>query len=164
MHEADPPQRPVFEDIRFQNLSWVLQRIGWVAVALIVTAAATGVLSHGALSHVVARQDGLSLTVGYERFQRMTVLYRFDITAQPGAGDQITLSFNKAFWDAYEIDAIQPQPVRSTSNDGAFELTFEVGDRSFSAVMWARPRIFGRIPAEIGTVRGVLTLPIIVFP
>ena len=164
MREANRQQRPVYEDARFQNISWVLQRFGWVIVVLVALAALTGVLSHGYLSHAVARQSGLPLTVNYERFQRMTVLYRFDIAIPRGAEDEIRLAFNKAFWDLYEIDAVQPQPARSSASDGVFTMTFEATDRNFNAVVWARPRSFGYAPLEIGTPQGSLTLPVLVYP
>ena len=164
MREADRQQRPVYEDARFQNISWTLQRVGWAAVVLIAIAGLTGVLSHGHLSNVVARQSGLPLSVGYERFQRMTVLYRFDITMPRGPEDEIRLTFNKAFWDLYEIDSVQPQPARSSSSDGVFTMTFDAPERSFNAVVWARPRSFGYAPLEIGTPQGSLTLPVLVYP
>ena len=164
MREADRQQRPVYEDTRFQNISWTLQRVGWVAVVLIALAALTGVLSHGFLSNAVARQNGFPLTVSYERFQRMTVLYRFDVAMPRGAGDEIRLTFNKAFWDLYEIDSVQPQPARSNSSDGVFTMTFDAPERGFNAVVWARPRSFGYAPLEIGTPQGSLTLPVLVYP
>jgi len=164
MREADRQQRPVYEDAHFQDMSWTLQRVGWVAVVLIALAALTGVLSHGFFSNVVARQNGFPLTVSYERFQRMSVLYRFDLSMARGAEDETRITFNKAFWDLYEIDSIQPQPERSSSNDGGFTLTFDAAGRSFNAVVWARPRGFGYAPLEIGTPHGSLTLPVLVYP
>ena len=165
MREADRQQRPVYEDMHFQEVSWTLQRAGWVAVVLIVALALTGVFSHGFFSKAVARQDGLALTINYERFQRMTASYRFDISVPPGTEDEIRLTFNKTFSDFYEIDSIQPQPVRSNSINGGFVLAFDAADRSgFNAVVWARSRSFGYAPLEIGTPRGALTLPILVYP
>ncbi len=164
MREADRPFRPVYEDMHFQEISWTLQRTGWVAAALIVLFALTGVFAHGVASKAVARQDGFPLTVSYERFQRMTALYRFDISMPRGADDEIRLVFNKTFWGLYEIDSIQPQPVRSSASEGGFVLTFDAGDRGLDAVIWARPRSFGYAPLEIGTPRGALTLPVLVYP
>lgn len=164
MREADRPQRPIHEDMHFQEISWTLQRVGWIAVALIAVLALTGVFSHGFFSSAVAQQNGLPLIVNYERFQRMTVLHRFDISMPAGAEDEIQLTFNKAFWDLYEIDSIQPQPARSSSGDGTFVLTFAATDRRFNAVVWARPRSFGYAPLEIGTPRGALTMPVFVYP
>jgi hypothetical protein len=165
MREADRQQRPVFEDMHFQELSWTLQRAGWVVIALIVALALTGVFSHGFFSSAVARQNGFPLTVNYERFQRLTASYRFDIFMPPSGEDEIRLTFNKTFSDFYEIDSIQPQPLRSNSINGGFVLAFEAADRSgFYAVVWARPRSFGYAPLEIGTPQGALTLPVLVYP
>jgi hypothetical protein len=164
MREADRQQRPVYEDTRFQNISWALQRVGWTVVVLIALTALTGVLSHGYLSNAVARQNASPLTVSYERFQRMTVLYRFDIAMPRSVEDEIRLTFNKAFWDLYEIDSVQPQPARSHSSDGAFTLTFDAAEGSFNAVVWARPRSFGYAPIEIGTPQGSLALPVLIYP
>ena len=165
MREADRPQRPVFEDVHFQDISWTLQRVGWIAVALIAVLALTGVFSHGFFSNAVARQDGLPLSIKYERFQRMTASYRFYIATPASAEEEVRLIFNKAFSDLYEIDSIQPQPARSNSINGGLVLAFDAVDRGgFNAVVWARPRSFGYAPLEIGTPRGALTLPVFVYP
>jgi hypothetical protein len=165
MSDTDRPRRPVYEDMHFQEISWTLQRVGWVALALISLLALTGVFSHGHFSNAVARQDGLPLSVNYERFQRMSALHRFDIAMPPGAEDDIRLTFNKAFTDLYEIDSIQPQPLRSNASNGGIVLTFDWPERgNFNAVMWARPRNFGYAPLEIGTPRGSLTFPVLVYP
>ncbi len=164
MREADRQHRPVYEDIRFQNISWALQRVGWTIVVLIALAALTGVFSHGHLSNAVARQNGSALTVNYERFQRMTALYRLDIAMPRSVEDEILLTFNKAFWDLYEIDSVQPQPARSNSSDGGFTLAFDAPESTFNAVMWVRPRTFGYAPIEISTPQGSLTLPVLVYP
>ena len=165
MPDPDRPQRPVHEDMHFQTISWTLQRIGWIAAALLAVLALTGVFSHGFFSNAVARQDGFPLTVSYERFQRMTVLHRFDISMPPGTDDEIRLTFNKVFWNLYEIDSIQPQPARSSANGGEFVLSFDMANRDgFSAVIWARPRSFGYAALEIGTSRGALDVPVIVYP
>jgi hypothetical protein len=112
----------------------------------------------------VARQDGFPLVVSYERFQRMSALYRFDLSMPQGAEDEIKITFDRAFWDLYEIDSIQPQPARSSSSNGGFTLTFEAVERGFNAVVWARPRSFGYTPLEIGTPHGSLNLPVLVYP
>jgi hypothetical protein len=165
MSDADRQRRPVYEDMRFQEISWTLQRVGWTALALIVVLALTGIFSHGHFSNVVARQDDFPLTVNHERFQRMSALHRFDMSLLPDNEDEIRLTFNKTFSDLYEIDSIQPQPVRSNASNGGLILTFELPERgNFNAVMWVRPRSFGFASLEIGTPRGSLTLPIFVYP
>lgn len=165
MSDTDRPRRPVREDMRFQNMSWTLQRVGWVFLALIILCGLAGLFSHGYLSNAVARQDGLPLTVNYDRFQRMTSLHRFDMSIPPGTEDEIRLTFNKAFSDLYEIDSIQPQPLRSNVSDGGLIFTFHPPERGdFNAVLWVRPRSFGYVPVEIGTPRGSLTIPIVVYP
>ncbi|MBZ0146298.1 MAG: hypothetical protein K8F62_01985, partial [Pseudorhodoplanes sp.] len=112
-----------------------------------------------------ARQDGVPLTVSHERFQRMSALHRFDIAMPLGGEDEIRLTFNKTFSDLYEIDSIQPQPLRPNASDGGLVLTFELPERgNFNAAMWVRPRNFGSASLEIGTPRGSLTLPIFVYP
>ena len=165
MAEADRPRRPVYEDMHFQEISWTLQRVGWVVLALITLLALTGVFSHGYFSTAVARQNGLPLSVNYERFQRMSALHRFDVAMPAGSEDDIRLTFNKAFTDLYEIDSIQPQPLRSNASDGGIVLTFDWPERgNFNAAIWARPRNFGTAPLEIGTPRGSLTFPVLVYP
>ncbi len=167
MSDTDRPRRPVREDMRFQNMSWTLQRVGWVFLALIVLCGLAGLFSHGYLSNAVARQDGLPLTVNYDRFQRMTSLHRFDMSIPPGAEDEIRLTFNKAFSDLYEINSIQPQPLRSNVSDGGLDLHIPSAHRSAAISMrccGSRPRSFGYVPVEIGTPRGSLTMPIVVYP
>jgi hypothetical protein len=38
------------EEIRFQEVSWILERVAWVVLALVPLAALTGIFAHGTIS------------------------------------------------------------------------------------------------------------------
>jgi hypothetical protein len=70
MREQDSRSYPVREDMRLQYAFWAWERATWVALALIVLLALSGLFAHGPLSRRTVKDAALSLT--YERFQRVT--------------------------------------------------------------------------------------------
>jgi len=78
MREQDSRSYPVREDMRLQYAFWAWERATWVALALIVLLALSGLFAHGPLSRRTVKDAALSLT--YERFQRVTSVARLTAT------------------------------------------------------------------------------------
>src|SRR6188508_2841580 len=74
MREQDSRSYPVRENMRLQYAFWAWERATWVALALIVLLALSGLFAHGPLSRRTVKDAALSLT--YERFQRVTSVAR----------------------------------------------------------------------------------------
>ncbi len=155
MRENDNRSRPVQEDMRFQYVWWVAERVAWVIIGLVPLAALTGLFSHGVLSESRASAPDAPLTVHYERFQRQTALSRFIAHIPSGGSNELRLRLSPSFQEAFEIESIQPQPVRSTAGAEGMEFFFRPpAAGELIAIIWTRPRQFGLIPLQAEGDRG----------
>jgi len=133
---------PVKENMRFQRRSWMVERAGWIVLALIALAGLTGVFGTGPLSWQQVTAG--PLTVHYDRFQRSSRLtdFRFVVARVPGA--ELTLRLDGAFARDFNISSIAPPPVRSSTGPDGLALTFAVTPGQTSTVdIWAHSFRYG---------------------
>ena len=156
------------DDERFQKVFWIVERIAWVAMALISLAALAGLFAHGILSDKIVRLPNGALNVEYDHFQRMTVQSRFviHIQPQPTEGQDIRLRLNPVFQQAYDIQSLQPQPARSSASAEGLDLFFHPPDQGeLVVVIWATPQRFGHIELRAQTNNGgALDFPVFIYP
>ena len=142
---------PIREDMDFQRRDWLAERIGWAAVAVIVAVALTGLLASGPLSRATAVAPSHQLSVDYERFQRVTVATHFTFHVASATGP-VELKLGPAFTSDFQIDSLQPAPLRDTQGPDGLRLTFAPPSNGgeFTMVMWCRPRHFGLVDLTVG--------------
>ena len=156
---------PVREDVRFQAATWTLERVAWVLLALVPLAALAGIFSHGPLSHKTAVPADSNLSLRYERFQRMTVQTRFVVRMPSVQADEVRLRLSPSFQRIYDIQSMQPEPLRSSAGAEGLELYFRPAQGSLAAVIWATPRDFGRFNFRAETDAGEpVEMPVLIYP
>ena len=144
MDEFASRKYPIQEHIAFQRRTWVVERIGWVALVVIVLAALLGLFGGGPLSRQTAGSD--EMKVQYDRFQRVTKLASFTFLFAPAANAERRLHLNREFQDAFEITGIFPTPLQSAFDDGGLGMTFSTeANKESQIVIWAHPRRYGSI-------------------
>jgi|SRR5688572_19437271 len=117
------------EHLRHQQREWLAERIGWVAIAVILLAAMAGLLGHGPLSHRRhAGVDGL-VAAEYDGIGRHHAPARLRIIVANSRPDrEIEVSLPRSFLDAVQIEQIVPEPA-ATRDDGAEVVySFRAGD------------------------------------
>lgn len=72
------------QDMGFQHLEWLFQRLGWLALALIVLASMLGLLGPGLLTRAVAVQGPLA--IAYDRIVRREAPFDLEIRLRSGPG------------------------------------------------------------------------------
>jgi hypothetical protein len=117
-------RHPVVEDIALQRRLWAMQRLGWLAMALVVALALAGLFSQGPLSRTTASGAGGRITVEAERFLRNAAATSITVGLEPEAAET-TLRIGGDFADAFVVDAVQPQPSRATGTAEGLQLSFE---------------------------------------
>jgi hypothetical protein len=156
---------PVSEDMRFQERSWLLKRVGRSLLAIFVLLALCGAFSNGVLSIATAEREGVPLTADYERFQRRSAQTHFAIRIPKPTEDEIWLRLGRVFQETYEIEAVQPVPVRSNTGDNGINLFFDAYDQGdMQILIRARPRRFGAVTIEITKPPGLLQMPVLIYP
>jgi hypothetical protein len=96
----------------WQWRTWAIQRIGWVAMGVLVLTALTGVFGYGVLSWQQASDPAGLVRIEYERFQRQGSEFtlRVDIEPEATTGDAVPLRVSGSFLDAVEVKGIVPEP------------------------------------------------------
>ena len=100
------------QDLRFQQRSWAVQRIGWIVMALVIAAALLGLFGGcGPLNRATVTDDASLLTIEYERLARFQNLTRLRIHTAADAARENTVRI----WLSREfvqgaIQQINPEP------------------------------------------------------
>ncbi|MEW6131183.1 MAG: hypothetical protein AB1757_29405 [Acidobacteriota bacterium] len=148
----------VAQDLVHQQREWMIERIGWLLMSLLVLAALVGLLGTGPLSDAMVRDANSTLEAEYRRFARYqapTVL-RIHLSSQP-ATDAITrLSINRDFIDRIELQRIDPEPVRVEVTARQFIYNFQISNppQSLTITLRYKPDTYGRLPIKLTTDEG----------
>jgi hypothetical protein len=140
------------QDLTFQRRAWMVQRVGWVVMALLIAAALAGVLGSGPLSRQTARAPG-ALEVEYQRFGRyqdaetLTVRLEPAVTAVP----LVRLSVNREFLDHSAIERVVPAPERVEAAERRVVYSFRVAGpgQPFPVTFNARPQRIGPVAVTL---------------
>jgi hypothetical protein len=160
MQDMQSRDYPIREDMAFQRTSWVVERAGWIVLALLLLAALAGLFGHGLLSKQNIGNG--TLRIEYERFQRVTKVTPFIISLK--SGGEPTLTLGRRFQTGYEVVDVQPRPIRSSANANGLELQFASAGDDLRAVIWARPRSFGRMRFSVASGGEPLTVRAFIYP
>ncbi|HVX99765.1 MAG TPA: hypothetical protein VHA55_08245 [Pseudorhodoplanes sp.] len=159
------PSIPIEENMRFQRATWKAERAGWVILTLIVAAALLGVFSNGYLSFTqIGDENGFG--VSYERFQRKTVTTHLRVNLPADDDNEAHLRIGKSALDDYEIDSIDPRPVRAAADQSDLVFDFDAGSaRKLTAFIALRPRRATIARFDLSTPgQKPLTLQALVYP
>jgi hypothetical protein len=150
MREQTNRTYPIQEDMTFQRRFWIVERVCWALLGLLVCLALLGLFSHGPLSERRIATPDNSVTVRYERFQRITRLARFTMTLPATGENSARLRLGPSFQDTYEITSLQPAPQSSSAGPTGLELTFaapRAGD--LTVAIWAHPHRAGLVAMSV---------------
>jgi hypothetical protein len=107
------PELQLTEDLTFQRREWVIQRLGWAAMAVLLVAGVLGFFGSGPVSdRSVSAQDGAA-QVSYSRFGRFgapgTLLIELR-DAQPDTSGTVQLGLSRDYAEGVRIEQVVPEP------------------------------------------------------
>lgn len=151
--ERIKPSLQLKDDIDLHLRGWIIQRIGWVLLLLLLIAASLGVFGTGWLSsdHVAGKNG----TVSFERISRFEAPMKLVVQVEKSDGD-IEVRIPRSYISSMEIDKIVPEPVTQKTADGSVVYTFDADPESTI--------IFYLTPESTGSIRTELTIDNAVFP
>jgi len=139
------------EDLAFQEREWRFERIGWIAMFLVIILALAGLFGTGPLSASSAGNDGL--TVDYQRFVRHQGQTEITVTidARHAVDGQVELTITGEYHDSLAIESVSPEPVevRGDGNDVVYVFALAEGAGSIDVSFGATPRQIGPLPGEV---------------
>lgn len=116
------------QDMPHQRREWRAQRIGWLAMALLLVAALAGLLGPGPLSSSVASAPDGALRVEYDRFERLQAPneLRIGLPADVAGAGSVRLRLNREFVENADIERFDPQPESVAVDADGFVYEFVV--------------------------------------
>jgi hypothetical protein len=144
----------VDEDMAWQRRTWMIQRLGWIAMGGLVLTGLTGIFGYGPVSWREASDPAGLVRVEYERFQRQGSEFalRVDVAPHATGGDTIAVRVSGTFLDAVEVKGIVPEPREAKSLGADVEYMIPVAQPGRAATIRfaLKLRKVGTHTAEIG--------------
>jgi hypothetical protein len=111
-------------DPRLQRREWVMQRVSWLLLLVLLILIACGLFGKGGpMSLMRERSDDGSVLLEYERFIRYHSPDMLRLTLQADA-DKIRIRLDSGYARDIRIEQITPTPEQETSDDGSIAFLF----------------------------------------
>jgi len=146
------------QDAHFHRHAWIVQRIGWTAMALIAMAGLLGLLGRGPISSAAVESGDRRIRVQYDRFERHEAPTTFTITVdrRSGAERAARVWITREWLAGMRIDTVTPEPAAVEADSDRLIYTFRTPepDAPLAITFHAQPQQIGRRTARIGVVDG----------
>jgi hypothetical protein len=152
------PQRvgdlEVYQDLRFQEREWTVQRVGWALMLLVILLALLGLFGTGPISTGSAEADDGAIAAGYERFVRhdgRTTL-TLEVDGSQAQDGEIQVWVSRDYIDAMQVEQIAPSPSDTVAADDRLVYTFPIDDPSstLTVAFSLAPQDMLRLSGEAG--------------
>jgi len=144
---------PIIEKPFWLRFEYQLRRVGFVFLLAIVVAALVGIFSRGYLSQAHRSNDAGSLTLDYERFNRLTSNADLKINSIPTPGKPNRIILGGDFMEAFRIDNLQPQPANMYSQNGKVIIEYNALAGREKQTLW-----LSLTPMKIGVMKSTVAL------
>jgi hypothetical protein len=142
------------QDVEFQRREWRMERMGWVALAGFVIAAAAGVFGDGPLSRASASDDSGQLVIRYERFLRASASseLHLQVVASTANNGELTIWADPSYLRHIEVLSVVPEPKRVEQLGPHIAYVFAITAAAESAEIAFRykPTRAGRLHGSFG--------------
>lgn len=135
------------EDIKLESANWLVQRIAWVLMALVVVAVLLGFTGNGGLTGINKRTAGSQATgieVEYDRYLRREAPTEIKVilfaTASEAAKE---LQFSKDFYDRIQVEQVVPEPTEVTTDDSGITYKFAGTATVMPITFYLQPKYMG---------------------
>lgn len=113
----------VDDDPQFQRKTEVVQKVGWVFIAIFLIAAVVGLLGQSRFSTREIANDGLS--VEYDAYVRRGTESELKVVAHPRSGSKdVVIWMSREYVDGITFEKIFPEPEKTESSDDGVRFFF----------------------------------------
>ena len=141
------------EDAEFQRREWVVERVGWVLLGVVLASAVLGLFGGGPLSQARVTDQQQTFEVTYERFTRALTYTVLEITVDAGAieDSSVTVYLSDTWIDNVTTWQITPEPDSTTRTDEGIFYEFATRPNSpLVATLLYRPNDPGISRSAVG--------------
>jgi protein-L-isoaspartate(D-aspartate) O-methyltransferase len=147
--DASDLERVARTTTRFQKREWAWQRVGWIALGLILVAGSSGIFGGGPLAETSVQNASGELK--YQRFVRRHADAEWELRLRRGAASgHADIAFDASFASQFKIVGIQPEPTAASLSGGRWIYRFDVASADDAVVMFhIQPQHVGRHEGRI---------------
>lgn len=141
------------QDLVWQSRMWVVERIGWGAMLIVLICASIGLFGHGPLSTAAVEQT--SLRAEYERFARYHAPMSLRLSLAPTVHRQglLTVWLSNEYLSRVEVVGTQPEAKRTDLSSDGLRFIFSAEEESSTGII-----IFHLRPDMVGAIVGSLAI------
>jgi hypothetical protein len=145
-------------DLKHQKRLWIVERIGWAVMVLLMGAGLMGLLGAGPLSHATAGKAGSELWVDYQKLDRCEASsqLRVHVGSESLKGDSLRLWVSRQYLDKTEVEKTTPEAEHQEAAGDRVVYVFRTAGSNEPIVLTfhVRPTEHGKNHARIGIVNG----------
>ena len=144
------------EDLEYQRRAWRFQRIGWIAIGLVLIGALLGLFGRGPLSRSVATDPENRFALEYDRIARYESPFRLVIQLQPvpesSRSRTARLWIDGQYAESLRIEQITPEADRTEITADGFVYMFHMSNGQSSTItMTGTMEHVGWVQGRLGT-------------
>lgn len=144
---------PVVEKPFWLRFESQVRRCGFVLLLLIVVAALGGLFSKGYLSETHLKNADGTLSLHYEKFNRLMSDTDMKIVSVSSAGDRNRIIFGGDFMESFRIDSLQPQPDKMYSRNGEMIIEYDKPKTGARQTLW-----LSLTPMKAGLIKSTIAI------
>jgi hypothetical protein len=119
------PEAEIEDEISLHEKGWIVQRVGWTILFILLTAASFGIFGSGVVSTKKLVKNGAS--VKFERFARFESPMILEIHTQNNTG-KIEILLPLSYFSSVELEKIHPHPSAQRVENGAVVYLFSASN------------------------------------
>ncbi len=144
------------ENLRFQKLFWVVQRIFWGLLFLFIISAIFGLFGNGLFSQ--KKVENAAAALSYEVFARDQSPTKLEIELHPSTSmsEKYFFALNYDFMKKIKIQRIEPQPERVINGMGSYVYEFmrDPDKSNLKLTIYYEPQTMGSLKGTLQTATG----------
>ena len=142
------------QDLRFQQRTWALQRLGWGVIACIIISALLGLLGSGPLASRALDSPQRGFRLEYQRFLRYHAPTRLRLLLQVKnyPREEVRVWYNRALVEHFIVTQIVPSPTRVEVSAERLTYIFRVTapEEPLLITFFLQPETFGSLSGHVG--------------
>jgi len=158
------------QDPDFQRRQWAIQRVGWVAMGMVILAALAGLMGAGPLSRATAGGPDDDLRLMYLRFdhRHAPTEVRMEIAGDAIREGEVRVWVDQAFLDRIQLEQVIPEPEEVLAEPDRKVYVFRAGsnpNQPLAVTFQLQQDAFGVHTNRVGLVDGPeLTFWQVIYP
>ncbi|HOB74326.1 MAG TPA: hypothetical protein PKG54_07350 [Phycisphaerae bacterium] len=145
------------QDLSFQQRMWMIQRVGWVLMVLVLIAILLGLAGAGPLGRASTSAADGAITVKYDRFWRYSrptkLQVRFD--ARPDSEGFARIWVDRQYLTQLILQGVVPEPSRVELSEDRLTYALPVAAAGTTTVEFQiQPDAWGRLNGRMGIPAG----------